>query len=173
MPVDVSKFSRYSVPSDSLGFLLRQMFMVWRRSVESGLSEIDLTHIQFVFLIGLGWLTRQGKRARQQDLGEFCKCSRALTSQTVATLIRKGLVLRVSDTADRRSKLLTLSAAGERKVREAVPILEGVEKSFLGSNRALRTRLDRDLRAALAIVRPADAEGGVPLDADSDSEDAA
>ena len=85
MAIDVSGFSRYSVPSDSLGFLLRQLFMLWRRSVESGLSSIDLTHIQFVLLIGLAWLTREGKRVRQLELGEFCKCSRALTSQTLAT----------------------------------------------------------------------------------------
>jgi DNA-binding MarR family transcriptional regulator len=88
-------------------------------------------------------------------------------------LIRKKLVLRVADTADRRSKLLTLSATGERKVREAVPILEGVEKNFLGSDPALRTRLDRDLRAALTIVLPAAAETGLALSADGDSEDAA
>jgi DNA-binding MarR family transcriptional regulator len=88
-------------------------------------------------------------------------------------LIRKRLVLRVTDTADRRSKLLTLSAAGERKVRDAVPILEGVEKNFLGSDPALRTRLDGDLRAALAIVLPAAGETGLARGEDGDSEDAA
>jgi DNA-binding MarR family transcriptional regulator len=151
MSIDVSKFSRYSTPSDSLGFLLRQLFMLWRRSVESGLARIDLTHMQFVLLIGLGWLTRNGESVRQFELGRFCKSSRALTSQTLTTLIRKKLVVRVPDPMDGRSNLLRLSPAGERKLREAVPVLEAVEERFLASDAGLHAQLERDLRQALTI----------------------
>ena len=42
-----------------------------------------------------------------------------------------------------------LTAAGEKKVRQAVPILESVEERFLAHNGELRARLERDLRVAV------------------------
>lgn len=151
MAIDVSKISRYAQPSDSVGFLLRQLFMAWRRRLEAGLSEIDLTHIQFVMLMGLAWLTRADRSVSQGELTRFCRCSRALASQTLSTLLRKGLIEQVEDPADRRAKQISLTRAGEKKVRQATPLLESTEAEFLAADPALRTRLDRDLRRALKI----------------------
>jgi DNA-binding MarR family transcriptional regulator len=153
MPIDVSGFSRYSVPADSVGFLLRQLFMQWRQPLEAELAKIDLTHMQFVLLMGLGWLTRNGEGANQQKLSDFCKISRALASQTLSTLIRKKLVSRKSDPNDRRSNIITLTAAGEQRIREAVPILEAAEDGFLADAPGLRRRIKQDLSEAVDLVR--------------------
>jgi DNA-binding MarR family transcriptional regulator len=92
MPIDFTR-TRYTGPADLLGYLLYQSASLWRCQMNARLSAIGLTYIQFVFLIGLAWLTRNGEGITQKDLGRYCKASRALTSQVIRLLERNGLII--------------------------------------------------------------------------------
>jgi DNA-binding MarR family transcriptional regulator len=159
MPIDFTR-TRYAGPADSVGYLLYQSASLWRRHMNARLSEIGLTYIQFVFLIGLAWLTRNGEGITQKDLGGYCKASRALTSQVVRLLERNGLIAQTVKPGDARARILKLTADGTKRVKQALPMLDQTEDAFLAEKHDLKQRIKRDLRAALAheIEKGSDAE---------------
>jgi DNA-binding MarR family transcriptional regulator len=149
MPIDFTR-TRYAEPGDSLGYLLHQLASLWRRQMNARLADIGLTHTQFVFLIGLAWFARDGADVTQKDLGHYHKASRALTSRVVRLLERNGLVVQRVKSGDARARVLTLTPEGTKRVKLALPILDHTEDVFLAETAALKQRIKRDLRAALA-----------------------
>src|ERR1700730_277147 len=149
MPIDFTR-TRYAEPGDSLGYLLHQLASLWRRQMNARLADIGLTHTQFVFLIGLAWLARDGADVTQKDLGQYHKASRALTSRVVRLLERHGLIVQTVKSGDARARVLTLTPEGTKRVKLALPILDHTEDVFLAETPALKQRIKRDLRAARA-----------------------
>jgi MarR family transcriptional regulator, organic hydroperoxide resistance regulator len=149
MPIDFTR-TRYAEPGDSLGYLLHQLASLWRRRMNARLAEIGLTHTQFVFLIGLAWLARTGADVTQKDLGHYHKASRALTSRVVRLLERNGLVVQKVKADDARARMLKITVEGTRRLKLALPVLDHTEDVFLAETPALKRRVKRDLRAALA-----------------------
>jgi DNA-binding MarR family transcriptional regulator len=150
MPIDFTQ-TRYTGPTDSLGYLLYQSANLWRRQMNARLSDVGLTYIQFVFLIGLAWLTRNGEGITQKDLGRYCKASRALTSQVIRLLERRRLIAQAVKPGDARARILKLTAEGTRRVKQALPMLDQTEDTFLAEQPDLKRRVKRDLQAALAV----------------------
>jgi DNA-binding MarR family transcriptional regulator len=148
MAVDFGR-TRYTEPDDSLGYLLHQLASLWRRQMNARLAKIDLTHTQFIFLIGLAWLARDGADVTQTDLKDYHQASRGLTSRVVRLLERKTLVVQVAKPDDARVKLLQLTREGMKRVKQALPMLDQTEDAFLGRHAELKRRVKRDLRAAL------------------------
>src|ERR1700704_4648517 len=114
MPIDFTG-TRYAEPGDSLGYLLHQLASAWRRQMNARLSEIGLTHTQFIFLIALAWLGRDGAKVTQKDLGHYHKASRALTSRVVRLLERNGLVVQRVKSGEARARVLTLTPEGTKR----------------------------------------------------------
>jgi DNA-binding MarR family transcriptional regulator len=128
--INVAKISRYKYPEDNFGFLLWQLMHIWQRMMDELLSPIGITHFQFVILIGLAWLTREGGNSTQIQIASFCKLSPALVSQVLRILERKKLVARVTHAIDTRAKSVTLTRDGELRVEKAAAMLELVEDRF-------------------------------------------
>jgi DNA-binding MarR family transcriptional regulator len=149
MPIDFTQ-TRYAKPGDSLGYLLHQLASLWRRRMNARLAEIGLTHTQFVFLIGLAWLARDGASVTQKDLGHYHKASRALTSRVVRLLERNGLVVQKVKSDDARARVLIITAEGTKRLKAALPVLDHTEDVFLGESPPLKQRIKRDLQVALA-----------------------
>jgi DNA-binding MarR family transcriptional regulator len=158
--------TRYAEPGDSLGYLLHQLASIWRRQMNARLSEIGLTHTQFVFLIGLAWLARDGADVTQKDLGQYHKASRALTSRVVRLLERNGLIVQTVKSDDARARILTLTDEGTKRLKLALPILDHTEDVFLAEHRGLKQRIKRDLRAALAYEAKKQSQAGPDDDVD-------
>ena len=53
----------------------------------------------------------------QDDAAQALKIDKTTTAKALMTLEQKGCILRVQDTADRRKKRLTVTPAGEEKLR--------------------------------------------------------
>jgi len=163
MPIDFTR-TRYSDPGDSLGYLLHQLASLWRRQMNARLAEIGLTHTQFIFLIGLAWLARDGADVTQKDLGHYHKASRALTSRVVRLLERNRLIVQTVKSHDARARILTLTAEGTKRLKLALPILDHTEDVFLVEKPGLKQRVKRDLQAALkheiAKLSEADLDNG-------------
>jgi DNA-binding MarR family transcriptional regulator len=73
-----------------------------------------------------------------------------LTSRVVRLLERNGLIVQTVKSGDARSRVLTLTPEGTKRVKLALPILDHTEDVFLAETPALKQRIKRDLRAALA-----------------------
>jgi len=140
----ISKYSRYQAAEDILGVLLRRVSGLWRRRLNEELAKVDLTEMQFVLLMAIAWKTQEARHITQAQLGQHAKVHKALLSQVMKTLIRKGLVVH-SDSEDSRTRSLRLSARGNAKARKALKILERTEEAFWADIPDLATRLRKDL----------------------------
>ena len=130
MTIDWEKASRFAVPEESAGYLLWQITHLWQRRFEAALVELDITHLQFVLLAGIGWLARDGSLVAQVQLAEFCKIDVMQISQVARKLEVKMLVKRAIHPNDTRAKILSLTSVGKTKLQQALPIIEHLDAEF-------------------------------------------
>lgn len=125
--------SEFHGPEDSPGFLLWQVSIRWRRLVEAALATLDLTHVQFVLLASVGWLTRGKSQVTQIEIARHCGTDITMTSQVLRSLERKGLIERVQHEGNQRAKFPHLTLSGRELVKQAIPLVESVDHSFFES----------------------------------------
>lgn len=130
--VHFDKISVHSSAEESPGFLLWQVSTLWRRAIEEVLKPLDLTHPQFVVLATTGWLTREGKRVSQAEIGREAALDPNTTSQILRSLEGKGWIER-SRVVDERSKHPILTSIGAEKLSQALPAVEGADAAFFAS----------------------------------------
>jgi MarR family transcriptional regulator for hemolysin len=81
---------------------------------------------------------RDGGASTQRDLARFAKVEQPPMAQMLARMERDGLIRRTPDPADRRSSRITLTAAAEARLPDAVTVL------FQGNREALRGFTDAE-----------------------------
>lgn len=97
---------------------LQQAARAVARRFDDAFRPLDLRQGQFSLLMSLN-------RPRPPAMGEIAELlamDRTTLTANLKPLIRRGLVEVVADEADRRSRRLALTAAGEALLIEAVPI---------------------------------------------------
>jgi DNA-binding MarR family transcriptional regulator len=133
MTINWAENSRFAVPEDSAGYLLWQVTHLWQRQVEATLAELDITHLQFVLLAGIGWLTGQGELLTQVQLASFYKIDVMQVSQVVRKLEVKQLVNRSAHPTDTRAKILNLTKTGIKTLNAALTLVEQLDAEFFSS----------------------------------------
>lgn len=152
MSLKLSEITGYSSSYDVLGYLLRLMSSIWHRQLNAELAKIDLTEMQFVLMIGLGWLLESNvKGVTQRELADACGISTALASQVMKPLSKKGLVDVASHASDARARVVSLSAEGEAKLKEAAAILRRADEQFRADNPKVFDKLFKTLREAVDV----------------------
>lgn len=152
MTLKLSETSGYKSSYDVLGYLLRLMSSIWHRRLNAGLARIDLTEMQFVLLIGLGWLQEANiKGVTQRELADACGCSPALASQVMQKLVQKELVEVSSHATDARARTVTLSRLGEERLANAMRILREADEEFRSDDPVIFDRLFAALRDAVEV----------------------
>lgn len=124
------KISQFKGPEESPGFLLWQVSTKWRRQIETTLAALDLTHVQFVLLASIGWLTRGDNRITQVELACHCQTDINMTSQVLRTLEKKGYIERRMLEGNERSKFPFLTKQGANLVEKAIPLVERADHEF-------------------------------------------
>lgn len=152
MSLDWARASRFHGPEDSLGFLLWQATHRWQRAIGAALAPLDLTHLQFVLMAGTGWLTKDGGAPTQIELAGFTRVEPMQVSQVVRLLEKKKLLARAPHPTDSRAKALKLTAAGEKLLARALPVVESADAAFFAAS--ARPGLLRQLRALAAQEAP-------------------
>ena len=123
----------YESPDNSPGFLLWQVNNRWQRKQYWALREVGLTHVQFVLLAGIAWLTSHGKKVSQANLSNFVKADKMMTSQVVRKLIEKNFVTRVNNPQDSRSYQLKLTDESFKLTQIAFKKVESIDEGFFES----------------------------------------
>lgn len=143
-----------SDPSDQITFALSRLAVLWRAEVWQAAAAEGLNPAQAEIL---GHLARRGP-VRQVDLVTALGVSAASLSDSVASLVAKGLVTRQPDPDDGRARRVGLSASGpeiaERLASTSYALTAAVSdlpESEAGSLLRLLTRLIRALQEARAI----------------------
>lgn len=137
-PVNFKKISVFQGPEDSPGFLLWRVSTQWRRMIEDALKTFDLTHPQFVILATTAWLTKQGAKVFQIEIGKQAGLDPNTTSQILRGLEAKALIVRAHSVDERRKHCL-LTKQGVARLAQALPAVERADAAFfktLGSKNA-------------------------------------
>jgi DNA-binding MarR family transcriptional regulator len=132
------------VVEDQVGFLLRRAHQRHAALFQDGIAEAaDLTPTQFTALIK----TVEQGRVTQNQLGRLTAMDPATIQGVVRRLILRGLVQRLPDPMDRRTAVLTPTAAGIALAGRAVACARRITEATLHPLDAA------ERRALLALLR--------------------
>ncbi len=121
---------QFQRPDDSPGFLLWQVSNLWQRRLNAGLRQVGLTHVQFVLLAGVEWLSYSQEYVTQVQLAAHAKADVMMTSNVLRSLEKKGFVTRDIHPTDTRAKCLALTEAGREILLETVKIVDQIDGDF-------------------------------------------
>ncbi len=124
--------TQFEQPEESPGYLLWQLSMQWRTTIEDVLRPLGLTHPQFVILASLGWLTRKGGKVSQAQIGKSASLDPNTTSQILRGLEAKKLIKR-THLLDERSKNPHLTETGSNLLAKALPLVEQTDANFFSN----------------------------------------
>ena len=130
--LNFKKISLYESPKQSPGFLLWNISISWRSSIEVVLKAFGLTHPQFVVLATTGWLTRNGELATQAAIGKLAGLDPNTASQILKGLEQKTLIERIQST-DARAKHPKLTSKGQAILTNALPAVEKQDADFFNT----------------------------------------
>jgi DNA-binding MarR family transcriptional regulator len=126
--------------------IARRFHQICVAKTSAVVSEADLTPLQYGVLIHLSSLTgRPG--IEQNSLADRLNVDRNTASLLVEQLVKKGLVERQVNGADRRARLLSLTLKGEKVYARLRPIHLSANESIL----APLTASERKLLISLLI----------------------
>ena len=129
-------------PENAIGFVLWRVVHRYQRDVDRVLEPLALTHLQFTTLMLVAWLGQSGGPVPQSELATASEIHPMQVSQMLKILESKGLVTRTRSPADVRAKLVELSDAGLRALRQALPpVIELQQRTFGQEGRAGGTLL--------------------------------
>ncbi|MFL6044657.1 MAG: MarR family winged helix-turn-helix transcriptional regulator [Propionibacteriaceae bacterium] len=98
-----------------------------------------MTHVQFVLLASLWWLTEHGDHPpTQARLAQQAGTDPMMTSQVTRKLETRGLLERALDPTDSRARRLRLTAAGRDLVSRALAEVEAADSEFFSALGARR-----------------------------------
>lgn len=133
-------------PQESPGFLLWRTTLRWQRAIAKALRPLALTHVQFVLLATVWWLSEQaetpGRLPSQRQVAAHAEADVMMTSQVVRALEARGLVARSPDPADARVKRLTVTETGRRLAERAIAVVESADGDFFARARDPAQLLD-------------------------------
>jgi len=124
--------SRFPAAAQSPGLLLWRVTNRWQAEMRAALAPHELTHVQYVLLASLTWLSdREPERlVTQADLATFAATDPMMTSQVVRTLERAGLVERLPHPTDGRARVLRPTVEGVAAARGATADVEAADAAF-------------------------------------------
>ncbi len=125
--------TQYKGPEESPGYLLWRVSTRWRSNIEKTLKLFNLTHPQFVVLAALSWLTQDGDKVNQVDVGRMAGLDPNTTSQIIRGLEIKSFVTRVPSSVDERSKHPTVTPQGKDILARALPAVEQVDEAYFAA----------------------------------------
>ncbi len=116
---------------------------LWRRAANQALDACGLSHATAAPLLAL---QRLGGSARQGSIAEEAGLEGPSVVRIVDLLVAEGLVARAEDSSDRRAKIITLTDAGEARLRSIRVIIDAMREDLVGG-------IDEgDLHVAVAVL---------------------
>jgi DNA-binding MarR family transcriptional regulator len=138
-------------PRNAVGFVMWRVMHRYQRNVDHALRTADLTHLQFIVLALVAWMSREGESATQSELARFGEIHPMQLSNVLKALELKRLVRRKPAQRNALAKSVELTPVGLAALRIALPLVIGVQRALFGAEglpggRLLEAlvRIDRD-----------------------------
>ncbi len=122
----------FASADESTGLLLWQVTNRWQAAQRAALKAFGLTHVQFVLLASLTWLTADGP-VTQRQLAGHAATDPMMTSQVLRALEQRGLVTRLPHPSDGRARALAVTSAGRALANQAVAAVEACDAAFFAT----------------------------------------
>lgn len=119
-------------PELAVGFVLWRVLHRYVRAADRALTAFGLTHLQFQTLTLAAWLGRSGEPVTQSRLAQAGDVGPMQVSHMMATLETKGWVRRSRSANDVRAKNVTVTDVGVEVLRDALPVMIGVQRQMFG-----------------------------------------
>jgi DNA-binding MarR family transcriptional regulator len=146
--------SEFNEPRQSPGFLLWQATSIWQRNIRNALTQVDLTHVQFVLMATCQWLNENEASAgcvTQIQLSQLTQVDVNVTSQVLRTLEKKKLVTRNPHPTDTRANVISLTDEGTAVISKALTIVEQTDRDFFST---LGTDINKLVEFLVALSKP-------------------
>lgn len=125
--------SKYQGSSDhSIGLSFIKVYNLWHRQIKSALSNIGLTHPQFVVIASLGYLAQFNQEITQVNIADKSDIDVMTVSTIIKNLEKKKLIKRTPSIQDTRAKSVQLTAEGTKLMMTAMEIVEEIDLRFFG-----------------------------------------
>lgn len=134
MSKEIENIFGFEHPDQSIGHLLVRLSNLHQRKINVELSKMNLTYVQFILLAGIYWLSMQYDEVTQIMLINLTKSDKSMTSNVLKTLIEKKHIKRKEHSKDTRAKIVSITTEGKKIVKEAVLIVEKLDKEFFLTN---------------------------------------
>ena len=141
--------TRHDSADDSPGLLLWQVTNRWQAAQRAALKPFGLTHVQFVLLASLAWLSRDDQvdePVSQRALADQAATDPMMTSQVVRVLEERGWLTREPHPDDGRAFALRITDDGVGLVRRAVVAVELCDEDYFAALGSRVGRFAGDLR---------------------------
>jgi DNA-binding MarR family transcriptional regulator len=141
--------TRFEDADESTGLLLWQVTNRWQAAQRSVLRPFGLTHVQFVLLASLAWLSSDDPDAApvsQRVLADHAATDPMMTSQVVRALESKKWLTREPHPGDGRAFALTITPSGVALVQRAVKAVEQCDEDFFAALGGRGTAFKQALR---------------------------
>ena len=136
-------------PENGLGFTCWQLTNLWQKKTLTALKKLELTHVQFVLMAGIHWLTQQALVVSQKRLAEHAKTDIMMTSKVLRTLEKKGMVIRARLKSDTRARSLLLTNKGKDTLADAKHVMHELDQQFFSNFANCPQELRRNLQQLL------------------------
>jgi DNA-binding MarR family transcriptional regulator len=103
--------------SDQIGHLLRRAYQRHTAIFQRRISDLDVTAIQFAVLVAV----RDGGLMPLTRVGAATAIDPATLRGVISRLSQRGLIESQNDAADRRQRLVSLTAAGRELIARLAP----------------------------------------------------
>ena len=121
---------RYGDIESSPAYQLWLATNAWQRRLRRALAPFKLTHVQYLILASIDFLSQGEEFPTQVELSRFAALDINMTSQVVRALEGRGLVVRSTCVSDKRAHRLSLTPAGAEVRHAARAVVRPVTASF-------------------------------------------
>ncbi|PUA37625.1 MarR family transcriptional regulator [Paenibacillus elgii] len=118
---------------ESTGLLFVKTYNKWHGRIKSALSNLGITHPQFVVLSTLNYLSQFEKHITQAKISSVSEIDVMTVSQMLRTLEKNELVSRKQSPIDSRANSIEIVQKGVEIISKAVPIVESIDLEFFGT----------------------------------------
>lgn len=118
-------------PGDFEGFLFWRASLRWQRMMTAVLRPFELTHVQWMILVA-AWLMEidDGRAPSQRELADHDETDVMMTSQVLATLEKRGLVVRRPDPEDKRIRRVSVTPKGADLGQRSLAVVDAADTEF-------------------------------------------
>lgn len=119
-------------PQNAVGFVMWRLTHRYQRDVDRVLHAQDLTHLQFVTLMLVAWMGREGGAATQAELARFGDIHPMQVSKILKVLEQKRSIVRSTAPGNGPAKAVAITNSGISRLREALPLVIDLQRRLFG-----------------------------------------